>query len=167
MLAILERSKQPSNIMNSSIAAKLNVLESAIIRIEEWAHVLFVVVKGLGARFVSKEVVNVSQIEEVKIECYIPGNRITLSLGTNKKVLNGITAMIREDGCINRFQFHGIATGWTATDKQLLSDRVTKAWRTANCLPRETKSAAQVGYESDMESIHAMEDRMYSKNTHC
>ena len=57
MLAILERSKQPSNIMNSAIATKLNVLESAIVRIEEWAHVLFVVVKGLGARFVSKKVV--------------------------------------------------------------------------------------------------------------
>ena len=43
--------------MNSAIATKLNVLESAIVRIEEWAHVLFVVVKGLGARFVSKKVV--------------------------------------------------------------------------------------------------------------
>jgi predicted DNA-binding protein (UPF0251 family) len=40
----------------AAIATKLNVLESAIVRIEEWASVLFVVVKGLGGRFVSKKV---------------------------------------------------------------------------------------------------------------
>jgi len=67
MLAILERSKQPSNIMNSAIATKLNVLESAIVRIEEWAHVLFVVVKGLGARFVSKKVVKEVTVENIKV----------------------------------------------------------------------------------------------------
>jgi hypothetical protein len=43
--------------MNLAIATKLNVLESSIVRVEEWANVLFVVVKGLGARFVSKKVV--------------------------------------------------------------------------------------------------------------
>lgn len=43
--------------MNSAIAQKLNVLESAIVRVEVWANVLFVVVKGLGARFVSKKIV--------------------------------------------------------------------------------------------------------------
>ena len=48
--------------MNSLIAAKLNVLETAIVRIEEWTHVLFVVVKGLGARFVSKKVVEVKKM---------------------------------------------------------------------------------------------------------
>ncbi len=47
--------------MNAAIAQKLNVLESAIVRIEEWANVLFVVVKGLGARFVSKKVVKVEK----------------------------------------------------------------------------------------------------------
>jgi len=40
----------------AAIATKLNVLESAIVRIEEWANVLFVVAKGVGARFVSKKV---------------------------------------------------------------------------------------------------------------
>ena len=48
--------------MNSLIAAKLNVLETAIVRIEEWTHVLFVVVKGLGARFVSKKIVEVKKM---------------------------------------------------------------------------------------------------------
>ena len=43
--------------MKTAIATKLNILESAIVRIEEWAHVLFVVIKGIGARFVSKKVV--------------------------------------------------------------------------------------------------------------
>lgn len=43
--------------MKAAIAQHLNVDESAITRIEEWAHVLFAVVKGLGARFVSKKVV--------------------------------------------------------------------------------------------------------------
>ena len=47
--------------MNAAIATKLNVLESAIVRVEEWANVLFVVVKGLGARFVSKKVLKVEE----------------------------------------------------------------------------------------------------------
>lgn len=50
--------------MNTAIATKLNVLESAIVRIEEWTHVLFVVVKGLGGRFVSKKVIK----EEKKVD---------------------------------------------------------------------------------------------------
>ena len=41
----------------ATIATHLNVLESAITKVEEWANCLFVVVKGLGARFVSKKVV--------------------------------------------------------------------------------------------------------------
>jgi dissimilatory sulfite reductase (desulfoviridin) alpha/beta subunit len=49
--------------MNAAIAQHLNVAESAIIRVEEWANVLFAVVKGIGARFVSKKVVKVDSIE--------------------------------------------------------------------------------------------------------
>jgi hypothetical protein len=45
--------------MNTAIAQHLNVAESAIIRVEEWANVLFAVVKGIGARFVSKKVIKV------------------------------------------------------------------------------------------------------------
>jgi hypothetical protein len=51
----------------AAIATKLNVLESAIVRIEEWAHVMFVVVKGLGARFVSKKY-NVEKMELLQLE---------------------------------------------------------------------------------------------------
>jgi len=49
--------------MNAAIAQHLNVAESAIVRIEEWAHVLFVVCKKLGARFVSKKVVKVEKTQ--------------------------------------------------------------------------------------------------------
>jgi len=49
--------------MNAQIAQHLNVAESAITRVEEWVNVLFVVVKGLGARFVSKKVVAVKTIK--------------------------------------------------------------------------------------------------------
>jgi len=45
--------------MNAAIAQHLNILESAIVKVEEWANVLFVVAKGIGARFVSKKVVKV------------------------------------------------------------------------------------------------------------
>jgi hypothetical protein len=40
----------------AAVATHLSIVESAIIKAEEWATVLFVVVKGLGARFVSKKV---------------------------------------------------------------------------------------------------------------
>lgn len=43
--------------MNAAIAKHLNIAESAIVRVEEWAHVVFVVIRGIGARFVSKKVV--------------------------------------------------------------------------------------------------------------
>lgn len=54
--------------MNTAIATKLSILESAIVRVEEWAHVLFVVVKGLGARFVSKKVKVVEPKKMTKID---------------------------------------------------------------------------------------------------
>lgn len=62
--------------MNAAIATKLNVLESAIIRVEEWAHVLFVVVKGLGARFVSKKVVELKKMTKINM-----ANRIVSLIG--------------------------------------------------------------------------------------
>jgi hypothetical protein len=48
----------------ANIAAKFNVLEAAVIRVEEWANVMFCVVKGIGARFVSKKL----KVEEIKME---------------------------------------------------------------------------------------------------
>jgi hypothetical protein len=43
--------------MNTAIAQHLNVPAAAILEVQEWARVLWVRVKGLGARFVSKKVV--------------------------------------------------------------------------------------------------------------
>jgi hypothetical protein len=43
--------------MNAQIANHLKIEESAILRVEQWATVLFVVVAGKGARFVSKKVI--------------------------------------------------------------------------------------------------------------
>jgi len=40
----------------TAIANHLNVAESAIVEVQEWARVLWVRVKGLGARFVSKKI---------------------------------------------------------------------------------------------------------------
>jgi len=41
--------------MTTAIAQHLNVAESAILEVQEWAHVLWVRVRGVGARFVSKK----------------------------------------------------------------------------------------------------------------
>jgi hypothetical protein len=49
--------------MNTAIAQHLNVTESAIIEVQEWARVLWVRVKGLGARFVSKKVVKMEVVD--------------------------------------------------------------------------------------------------------
>lgn len=49
----------------AAIAQHLNIAESAIIRIEEWANVLFVVCRKLGARFVSKKVLKMETIKLV------------------------------------------------------------------------------------------------------
>lgn len=49
----------------TAVANHLNVVESAIVRVEEWANCLFAVVKGLGARFVSKKVVKVEEAKKV------------------------------------------------------------------------------------------------------
>jgi len=45
----------------TAIAQHLNVAQQAIVEIQEWTSVLWVRVKGLGARFVSKKVVRMDQ----------------------------------------------------------------------------------------------------------
>ncbi len=48
------------------IAQQLNILESDIKKVEEWANVIFVVIKKIGARFVSKKIIQ----EEEKVELH-------------------------------------------------------------------------------------------------
>jgi len=55
----------------TAIANHLNVAESAIVRIERWTRCLFVVIKGIGARFVSYKVVD----ETIKKMLKIGGER--------------------------------------------------------------------------------------------
>jgi len=45
------------NAATTAIANHLNVATSAIVEVQEWARVLWVRIKGIGARFVSKKVV--------------------------------------------------------------------------------------------------------------
>ena len=61
--------------MNAQIAQHLNIAESAIIRIEEWANVLFVVCRKLGGRFVSKRVAKVATEQLSVVEMEKVGNR--------------------------------------------------------------------------------------------
>lgn len=77
--------------MNTAIATHLNVAEAAIVEIQEWASVLWVRVKGLGARFVSKKVVKV-KMENKKvaefaqgIEEYRARHAAALAAGNEKK----------------------------------------------------------------------------------
>jgi hypothetical protein len=68
-----------------AIAQHLNTTESAIIRVEEWANVLFVVCRKLGARFVSKKVVKNTMNTQPKTinYTYPTGQKIEMIL-TNK-----------------------------------------------------------------------------------
>ncbi len=43
------------NALTQQAAKALNVNPSQVIRVEEWATVMFAVVKGIGARFISKK----------------------------------------------------------------------------------------------------------------
>lgn len=61
--------------MNAQIAQHLNVAETAILEIQEWAKVLWVRVRGIGARFVSKKVVKVSK----KIGQYVLSDSLVLN----------------------------------------------------------------------------------------
>jgi hypothetical protein len=63
----IESKRTEQTTMNAAIATKLNVLESAIVRVEEWVNVLFVVVKGLGGRFVSKKIVETKAMTKVDV----------------------------------------------------------------------------------------------------
>lgn len=52
----------------TAIANHLNVAASAIVEVQEWARVLWVRVRGLGARFVSKKVVEESSMITIQFK---------------------------------------------------------------------------------------------------
>lgn len=65
--------------MNAAIAQHLNVTESAILEVQEWARVLWVRVKGIGARFVSKKVVKVDNVYITEFKTTIENNKARLA----------------------------------------------------------------------------------------
>lgn len=52
----------------AAIANHLNVAAEAITEVQEWARVLWVRIKGVGARFVSKKVVEVKPVVDLEAE---------------------------------------------------------------------------------------------------
>jgi hypothetical protein len=65
---IEQREPAAMNTATAAIANHLNVDASAITEVQEWARVLWVRVKGLGARFVSKKVVEVKPVFDLEAE---------------------------------------------------------------------------------------------------
>jgi hypothetical protein len=56
------------NTATAAIANHLNVAASAIVEVQEWARVLWVRVRGIGARFVSKRIAEVKPVFNLEEE---------------------------------------------------------------------------------------------------
>jgi hypothetical protein len=98
--------------MNTAIAQHLNIAESAIVRVEEWANVMFAVVRGLGARFVSKKVVKKMS---GNIE-FVQGSE-SHSSSWGKYYVKGLEQFqVKEDFDANRFDRHHSYQGYVALD---------------------------------------------------
>ena len=77
----------------AAIAKHLNIAEALIAEVQEWAHVLWVRVKGVGARFVSKRVAKM-EIIEAKATFYFWKNApstIVMMLNTGETWLIPVT----------------------------------------------------------------------------
>jgi len=74
------------NTNTAAIANHLNVAAEAITEVQEWARVLWVRVKGLGTRFVSKNVVKVTQLKTIK---FGQGNNISIATPAKYDYLDG------------------------------------------------------------------------------
>lgn len=115
--------------MNAAIAQHLNVSASAIVRIEEWANVIFCVVKGLGARFVSKNVVKMNKTAK---EC--------------KSDLQSLEDSLPVDVC-----------AWTDNQRDEWH-RLNNALSAARKREKQTKAKEKTGYEhlshEELMSLH-------------
>jgi hypothetical protein len=72
--------------MNTAIAQHLNVPVASILEVQEWARVLWVRVKGLGARFVSKKVVKMAEPKTYK---FGQGGNIAIATPAKYDYLDG------------------------------------------------------------------------------
>ena len=70
--------------MNAQIAQHLNVTESAILEVQEWARVLWVRIRGIGARFVSKKVIKMEQ--QITVEKLVEVGGSEWQKGNNHRV---------------------------------------------------------------------------------
>ncbi len=131
----------------AAIATKLNVLESAIVRVETWANVLFVVVKGLGARFVSKKVV-------VKM-----ATAKRTSGGVKLTAADGKTYINVDESCWKWNQEIPFCISYGLTKEQVnnLVLQVTELMTQAAIEPNFSNNAA-------LSSIDELESAMYSTN---
>jgi hypothetical protein len=101
--------QQKETEMNTAIAQHLNIPESAIIRIEEWANVLLVVIRRLGARFVSKKVVK-------KVKAMLKNSASFLEMKNHL-----ITVGIWADG-VKSCSIHGVLQSWINSQNWVSSD---------------------------------------------
>jgi hypothetical protein len=148
--------------MNAAIATKLNILESAIVRIEEWAHVLFVVVKGLGARFVSKKVIQEEEENKmtVSINCDVDADAIRF-VGKVAFTLHNVSLLIKYEGAVKSGNIPWcISSDLTNLQIEELAKQATTQWLSAQ--PTTIDRSYQM-----MTAIDQMERRMYSANSHC
>ena len=96
------QTKQPA--MNTqAIASHLNILDSAIIEIQEWASVLWVKFAG-GVRFVSKKVAQEPKVEVLEVLYTWGGDRLILAMiNGSREVLLGRKStnieLLRDGGC--------------------------------------------------------------------
>lgn len=98
------------------VASQIGVLPGAILRVEEWVSVLFVVAKKIGGRFVSKSIlksvcVNVGRAKEVK-----PDGSNTIVTNAHDKWSNGWVAL-----CSRGKEFGQIERSFLSGDRALLS----------------------------------------------
>lgn len=109
--------------MNAAIATKLNVLESAIIRIEEWANVMFVVVRGLGGRFVSKKVVVQMTEKKITTQSAIAAGGSYWAKGDRERVYFELESLVEMTNSQKR-KHAGTKIYFDCTDGKIYSDRL-------------------------------------------
>lgn len=109
--------------MQAAIANHLNVAESAVIRVETWFNCLFAVVKGIGARFVSKSILSTEKtidsidlnpdnsINQQTIE-FVQGNESHSSYWGKYYVKGLEQYQVKEDFDENRYDRHHSYQGY-------------------------------------------------------
>lgn len=112
-----------------AIAKHLKVNHWQVTRVEEWAKVFFAVVKGLGARFVSKKVVKMESATEKDVLVAT----LVKSLDNKNGKVDGdyeiLSRLIRKYGKVKGMGMHLEIEGMMVQDKEhFFSVRTTKSF---------------------------------------